>query len=54
MSVLDTVKSTIGIGSSKPRYRCEDCGQEFESTADQDSYWFGCPECDSDDVEQLS
>lgn len=53
MSVLDSVKSAIGVGDEQPRYRCQDCGQEFASEADTDSYWFGCPECDSDDIEQL-
>ncbi|MFC6614865.1 zinc ribbon domain-containing protein [Halopenitus salinus] len=53
MSVIDTVKEAIGVEDDTPSYRCEDCGTEFDSEADLDSYWFGCPECESTDAERI-
>ena len=50
MSVLETVKQKVGIEEQKPEYECEDCGYEFRSSAKPGSYWFTCPECESDDL----
>ena len=50
MSVIDTVKQKVGIEEQPPQYECEDCGERFRSGADEDSYWFQCPECGSEDV----
>ncbi|MBX0296102.1 hypothetical protein [Haloarcula nitratireducens] len=53
MSVLDTVKQKVGMADEKPEYRCEDCGNEFESDSDPGSYWFQCPECGSEDLTEI-
>lgn len=51
MSVLDTVKSVIGVDDdTRPTYRCQDCGEEFQSNSELGSNWFECPECGSDDA----
>lgn len=49
MSVLESVKSAIGLSNDRPTYECVDCGNTFESATDPDSHWFKCPECDSKD-----
>lgn len=53
MSVLETVKEKVGIADEKPLYECEDCGHEFRSAADPDSYWSKCPECESQEITQI-
>ncbi|WP_276273698.1 hypothetical protein [Haloarcula litorea] len=53
MSVLETVKQKVGIGDEEPTHECEECGREFSSDADADSYWFQCPECGSEDLAEL-
>jgi|AntRauTorcE11898_2_1112593.scaffolds.fasta_scaffold51286_2 Zn finger protein HypA/HybF involved in hydrogenase expression len=53
MSVIETVKDVIGVEDQRPTYRCDDCGTEFESEADTDSYWFSCPECDSHNATRI-
>lgn len=53
MSVLESVKETVGIEEEKPEYECDDCGHTFQSDADSDSYWFQCPECDSESLTEL-
>ena len=54
MSVLESVKSAIGLEeNTTPRYRCLECGTEFESASEPDSHWFRCPECDAGDAERL-
>lgn len=54
MSIVDTVKSVFGVGSSSislDMYECEDCDSTFESakTADRAQ----CPDCLSNDVHQF-
>ena len=49
MSVIQTVKSAVGLDSSGPTYECVDCGTSFEKSADPDSYWFKCPDCGSEE-----
>ncbi|MFB6192074.1 MAG: hypothetical protein ABEI11_01995 [Haloarculaceae archaeon] len=49
MSIVDTVKSAVGLGSDHPTYECVDCGNTFEGQAEPGSYWFECPECGSED-----
>lgn len=49
MSVIDTVKSAVGLDSSAPTYECVDCGSTFERKGDPDSYWFKCTECGSEE-----
>ncbi|MDS0220452.1 hypothetical protein NDI54_03695 [Haloarcula sp. S1AR25-5A] len=53
MSVLETVKQKVGITEEKPLYECADCGHEFRSDADPDSYWSKCPECESSETTQI-
>lgn len=53
MSVIDTVKRKVGLGEQAPEYECEDCGRRFRSAADEESYWFQCPDCGSDDVTKV-
>jgi|GEM_PF-922635 len=53
MSVLETVKEKVGLADETPQYECDDCGHEFESAADPDSYWMKCPECESQDHTRL-
>lgn len=45
MSVLQTVKSAVGIDSDEATYECVECGADFERGSEPDSYWFKCPEC---------
>lgn len=49
MSVIQTVKSAIGMDSDRPTYECVECGTTFESATDPDSHWFNCPECGSEE-----
>jgi len=53
MSVLETVKETVGLTDEKTRYECDDCGHTFHSDADSGSYWFQCPECKSESLTEL-
>ncbi|WP_169051884.1 hypothetical protein [Halorhabdus amylolytica] len=53
MSVIQSIKETIGLKEPRPTYRCAECGTEFQSSSDTDSHWFGCPECDSSDAELI-
>lgn len=53
MSVLETVKETVGIADEQTEYECDDCGHTFQSDANSESYWFGCPECKSESVTEL-
>lgn len=53
MSVIETVKRKVGLEERNPLYECDDCGNEFRSAADDDSYWFQCPECGSDEVTKV-
>jgi Zn finger protein HypA/HybF involved in hydrogenase expression len=48
MSIIQTVKSTIGLGADRPSYECVDCGNSFETSTEPGSHWFSCPECGSD------
>lgn len=45
MSVIESVKSAIGLESEAPSYDCVECGATFERSTDPDSHWFSCPEC---------
>lgn len=49
MSVIQTVKSALGIEPDRPTYECVDCGETFESATEPGSHWFRCPECGSKD-----
>lgn len=53
MSVLDTIKSAVGLESGLPthQYRCADCGHEFESSKEPDRA--RCMECMCQDVERI-
>lgn len=53
MSVIQSIKETIGIAEKPPRYECQDCGHTFRTEADPDSHWYSCPECDSEDLERI-
>jgi len=53
MSVIETVKETIGLEERTPDYRCESCGAEFDSGSEPGSYWFQCPECGEDDATRI-
>ncbi|MCU4802206.1 hypothetical protein OB920_17660 [Halobacteria archaeon HArc-gm2] len=47
MSVIQTVKSAVGLESDQSNYECVECGTTFEKGMDPDSYWFKCPECET-------
>ncbi|MFB6192538.1 MAG: zinc ribbon domain-containing protein [Haloarculaceae archaeon] len=49
MSVLDSIKSALGLGVDTTEYECVDCGATFESASQPDGPWFECPECGSED-----
>jgi predicted RNA-binding Zn-ribbon protein involved in translation (DUF1610 family) len=53
MSVLQTVKETIGLEESALEYECNACGAQFNSGTEPGSYWFECPECGEDDAAEL-
>lgn len=53
MSIIETVKRTIGLEEQDPQYECDDCGNRFRSAADDESYWFQCPDCGSDEVRKV-
>jgi predicted RNA-binding Zn-ribbon protein involved in translation (DUF1610 family) len=53
MSVLQTVKETIGLAESAPEYECDACGAQFNSGTEPGTYWFECPECGEDDATEL-
>ena len=53
MSVLESVKETVGLTEEQPQYECDDCGHRFTSDADTDSYWFQCPNCGADSATQI-
>lgn len=53
MSVIETVKRKVGLEEQNPLYECDDCAYQFRSAADEDSYWFQCPECGSDEVTEI-
>ncbi|WP_324759994.1 hypothetical protein [Haloarcula montana] len=53
MSVLESIKETVGLTAEQPTYECDDCGHQFESDAETDSYWFQCPECGADSATQI-
>lgn len=53
MSVIDTVKQKVGLEEQAPQYECNDCGERFHSAAEEGSYWFQCPECESEDVTRI-
>ena len=52
MSVLDSVKQAVGLTEQPPQYECEECGHVFRTTADPDSYWYNCPSCDAEAINQ--
>lgn len=54
MSVIDTVKRKVGLEEQDPQYECEDCGERFRSAADEESYWFQCPECGGRELNRVS
>jgi len=54
MSVLQSVKETLGLEETGPKYECGSCGNEFTSGTEPGSYWFECPECGADDATQIS
>jgi len=53
MSVLQTVKETIGLEESAPEYECNACGAQFHSGTEPGSYWFECPGCGEDDATEV-
>lgn len=53
MSVLDSVKEAVGLTEQPPKFECEDCGHEFRTTADPESYWYNCPACDGENITKL-
>ena len=53
MSVLESVKETVGLTEEQPQYECDDCGHRFTTDADTDSDWFQCPDCGADSATQI-
>jgi predicted Zn-ribbon and HTH transcriptional regulator len=51
MSVIESIKETIGLAEDGQRYECQSCGHTFRTDADPSSRWYSCPECDGDDIE---
>lgn len=49
MSVIESIKSMVGIEEDHPTYECVECGNTFESVSGPGSHWFHCPECGSED-----
>lgn len=49
VSIVQSIKSVVGMESAQPTCDCVDCGASFERTSDPDSDWFQCPECGSED-----
>ncbi|MFB6087705.1 MAG: hypothetical protein ABEJ85_04220 [Haloarculaceae archaeon] len=54
--MLETLKRKAGLadGSDENTYECQECGERFTSTADPDSHWLRCRECESTDAELVS
>jgi predicted RNA-binding Zn-ribbon protein involved in translation (DUF1610 family) len=53
MSVIQSVKETLGLNETKPNYECDSCGNEFHSSTEAGSYWFECPKCGADDATRI-
>jgi len=54
MSVIQSVKESLGLAESAPKYECNSCGNEFHSSTEPGSYWFECSECGADDAELVN
>ncbi|WP_154019541.1 FmdB family zinc ribbon protein [Halapricum salinum] len=53
MSVIQSIKETIGIAEDGQPYECRSCGHHFQTQADAESRWYTCPECDGEDIEPI-
>jgi DNA-directed RNA polymerase subunit RPC12/RpoP len=54
MSVLESLKSAVGMHETAHAYECRECGHTFESNQDPDSYWLSCTECGSEELTHQS
>lgn len=48
MSVIESVKSALGLAADRPTYECVDCGSTFESGTEPGTHWFRCRNCGSE------
>lgn len=53
MSVIESLKKTIGIAEDGQRYECQNCDHTFRTEADPSSRWYSCPNCDGEDIEPI-
>lgn len=54
MGAVETLKAWIGSDNYRYEYQCQECDSTFESNEDPDSHWLSCPNCDSNDINNLA